>query len=178
MQYHKNSFRNPKFKQNQNIACTRSLVMPQLSKNNVLQVIDPMFLGIYLAKYSQIFGFPSQQVEQSNFHIFFQRHSQSSLGMKKVFWHQVSSVVCILFKTETNIIFKTLPGLLQYDFKNFSVLLANNFKFNIASFSAVKTNRYNVAYNRTEILQYTIQYTQPLLKERQYLVLKQPLESS
>lgn len=43
---------------------------------------------------------------------------------------------------ETNIIFKTLAGVLQYDFKNFSVLLAKNCKFNIASFSAVKTDQH------------------------------------
>lgn len=30
---------------------------------------------------------------------------------------------------------------MQRDFKNFSVLLANNLKFNIASFSAVKTHQ-------------------------------------
>lgn len=47
--------------------------MPQLNKNNVLQVIEAMFLGIYLAKYSQIFGFPFQQAEYSNFHIFSQK---------------------------------------------------------------------------------------------------------
>lgn len=44
VQYYKNSFRNVIFKQNQNIACTMSFVMPQLSNNNFLQEIAPNLL--------------------------------------------------------------------------------------------------------------------------------------